>query len=95
MVYASRHGVRLYEAAQQSLDRLVRKVQENMTGARVIKALSKTDWERRRFDEISRDNMQREDVYKRQAFGQHWPITKAVAPPFRPGMPCSHAPHGF
>ena len=31
-----------------------------MTGARVIKALSKTDWERRRFDEISRDNMQRE-----------------------------------
>ena len=26
---------------QQSLDRLVRKVQENMTGARVIKALSK------------------------------------------------------
>ena len=60
MVYASRHGVRLYEASQQSLDRLVRKVQENMTGARVIKALSKTDWERRRFDEISRDNMQRE-----------------------------------
>ncbi len=60
MVYASRHGIRLYEASQQSLDRLVRKVQENMTGARVIKALSKTDWERRRFDEISRDNMQRE-----------------------------------
>ena len=60
MVYASRHGVRLYETSQQSLDRLVRKVQENMTGARVIKALSKTDWERRRFDEISRDNMQRE-----------------------------------
>ena len=60
MIYASRHGIRLYEASQQSLDRLVRKVQENMTGARVIKALSKTDWERRRFDEISRDNMQRE-----------------------------------
>lgn len=60
MIYASRHGIRLYEASQQSLDRLARKVQENMTGARVIKALSKTDWERRRFDEISRDNMQRE-----------------------------------
>ena len=60
MVYVSRHGVPLFSAAQQSLDRLVRKVQENMTGARVIKALSKTDWERERFDEASRENVRRE-----------------------------------
>ena len=60
MVYVSRHGVPLFSASQQSLDRLVRKVQENMTGARVIKALSKTDWERERFDEASRENVRRE-----------------------------------
>lgn len=60
LVYVSRHGVPLFEASQQSLDRLVRKVQENMTGARVIKALSKMDWEREKFDEASKENVRRE-----------------------------------
>ena len=60
LVYVSRRGIPRFQAAQQTLDRLVRKVQETMTGARVIKALSKTDWERQRFDDISRAHVARE-----------------------------------
>lgn len=51
----SRRGIPLYTSVQNAIDRIVRKVQENMTGVRVIKALSKSDYERARFDEINKD----------------------------------------
>ena len=51
----SKGGVPLYTRTQQALDRLVRKVQENMTGVRVIKALSKEGYERARFEEANAD----------------------------------------
>ncbi|MBR7184073.1 MAG: ABC transporter ATP-binding protein [Clostridia bacterium] len=51
----SRKGIPLYTALQQKVDRLVRVVRENAQGIRVIKALSKTDYERRHFDEVNRD----------------------------------------
>ena len=50
----SRRGIPLYGAVQETLDKLVRKVQENMSGVRVIKALSKTEYEKARFDEINK-----------------------------------------
>jgi ATP-binding cassette subfamily B protein len=51
--YVSRKGIPMYTQAQSSLDKLVNKVQENMTGVRVIKALSKSEYERERFDEAN------------------------------------------
>ena len=53
-------GVPMYTRTQQALDGMVRKVQENMAGVRVIKALSKTDTERQRFDEANREVVNRE-----------------------------------
>jgi len=51
--YVSRKGIPLFTATQSALDQMVRKVQENMDGVRVIKALSKTDYEKDRFDAIN------------------------------------------
>ena len=48
--FISRKGVPLYAGVQQSVDRMVRVVREDTQGIRVIKALSKNDYENRRFD---------------------------------------------
>ena len=53
-------GVPLYTSTQEALDQLVRKVQENMTGVRVIKALSKEEYERDRFEEANASVADRE-----------------------------------
>jgi ATP-binding cassette subfamily B protein len=50
----SKRGIPLYAAVQETLDGMVRKVQENMSGVRVIKALSKSGYEKERFDEINK-----------------------------------------
>lgn len=49
----SRKGIPLFDKLQQEVDRLVRTVRENITGARVIKALSKTDYEKERFEGVN------------------------------------------
>ena len=49
----SRKGIPLYAKTQKALDGMVRKVQENMSGVRVIKALSKGQYEREKFDEAN------------------------------------------
>jgi ATP-binding cassette subfamily B protein len=51
----SKKGVSLYTETQTATDRLVRKIQENMAGVRIIKALSKTDYETQKFDEVNND----------------------------------------
>lgn len=56
----SRKGIPLYVSVQEAVDSMVRKVQENMTGVRVIKALSKTDYEKGCFDEVSREVVRRD-----------------------------------
>jgi len=43
----------LYTKQQTILDRVVRTVQENITGIRVIKALSKTEYEKQRFHAVN------------------------------------------
>lgn len=50
----SRKGVPLYANVQKSVDGMVRVVREDTQGIRVIKALSKTDYEHRRYDEVNR-----------------------------------------
>ncbi len=45
----SRYGIPLYNKVQQRLDDVVRVMRENISGIRVVKALSKTEYEKRRF----------------------------------------------
>lgn len=49
----SKKGIPLFDKLQQEVDRLVRTVRENITGARVIKALSKTEYEKERFEAVN------------------------------------------
>ena len=51
----SRRGVPLYANVQGALDKLTRKVQENMSGVRVVKALSKGDFEKNAYDALNLD----------------------------------------
>jgi len=54
VVYSiSRKGVPLYSGVQRSVDGMVRVVREDTQGIRVIKALSKNDYENRRFDKVN------------------------------------------
>ncbi|MGN0778077.1 MAG: ABC transporter ATP-binding protein [Aristaeellaceae bacterium] len=55
VIISSRKGVPLFTRVQEGQDHMVRKVQENMTGARVIRALSRTQHERDAFGEINGD----------------------------------------
>ncbi len=56
----SKKGIPLYTNLQKGVDDMVRTVRENITGIRVIKALSKTDHERERFREINGEVARRE-----------------------------------
>ncbi len=49
----TKKSVPLYKEEQTVLDGVVRVLQENITGVRVIKALSKTDYEKKRFDGVN------------------------------------------
>ena len=49
----SKNGVPLYTKVQKSVDNMVRVVREDTQGIRVIKALSKNDYENRRYDEVN------------------------------------------
>lgn len=49
----TKFSVPLYQKCQKILDRLVCVVQENALGVRVIKALSKTEYERQRFNDVN------------------------------------------
>ena len=51
--FVTKYSVPLYTRQQSVLDRVVRTVQENITGIRVIKALSKTDYEKGRFNAVN------------------------------------------
>lgn len=55
VMWSSKKGVPLFTRVQEGQDRLVRKVQENMSGARVIRALSRTKWEQDDFGEVNDD----------------------------------------
>lgn len=51
--FISKKGVPMYAKLQEHVDNLVRIVRENMTGARIIKALCKTEDEKRRFNQVN------------------------------------------
>lgn len=56
----SKRGVPLYSMLQEGIDIMVRTVRENAAGIRVIKALSKTGYEKDRFDRVNREVVNRE-----------------------------------
>jgi len=58
--FVSTRSIPLYTKVQEAQDSMVRKVQENMIGVRVIKALSKSDYEINEFDKINAEVVRRE-----------------------------------
>lgn len=56
----SKKGIHLYKKLQDSVDDMVRVVRENALGIRVIKALSKTDYEIERFDSVNKELSRRD-----------------------------------
>ena len=53
--FVSKKGVPLYGRVQTSLDGMIRVVREDVQGIRVIKALSRTEHEHRRYDAVNRE----------------------------------------
>ena len=61
LVYlVSKRGIPLYVQLQQGVDSMVRVVRENAAGIRVIKALSKTEYERQHFAQVNGEVVRRE-----------------------------------
>ena len=58
----SSRGIPLFNRVQQKLDNVVRIMRENITGIRVVKALSKVGYEERRFGRAN-DEMMESDIY--------------------------------
>lgn len=60
MAFVSRKSIPMYSGLQEAADRFVRMVREDIAGIRVIKALSKTDYETEKFRDINREVVERE-----------------------------------
>ena len=56
VIFVSSRGIVLYTDLQRAVDTMVRKVRDDYTGIRVIKALSRTDYEEKSFADIN-DNV--------------------------------------
>ena len=56
-IIASKKGFPKYKLVQKKIDKQVEVVRENITGIRVVKALSKTEYEKNRFDEANMDTI--------------------------------------
>ena len=57
LYFTSKFGIPLYDSVQTKIDKMVLSLRENMTGIRVIKALSKEDYEKTRFNVVNKDLM--------------------------------------
>ena len=55
VILVTKKSIHLHEKQQTILDKVVRVLQENITGIRVTKALSKTPYERQRFEGVNKD----------------------------------------
>ncbi len=58
--FVSRRGIPMYNRVQESMDNVVRVMRENITGIRVVKALSKTDYEKKRFTGVNSEMTNRD-----------------------------------
>lgn len=57
LYFTSKVGIPLFDTVQTKVDKMVLSIRENMTGIRVIKSLSKEDYEKSRFDKVNKDLM--------------------------------------
>ena len=57
LYFTSKFGIPLYDTVQTKVDKMVLSLRENMTGIRVIKALSKEDYEKTRFNIVNKELM--------------------------------------
>lgn len=55
MLYVSKKSIPMFKEMQESIDKLVRIVREDISGIRMIKALSKTNHEKKKFNYINTD----------------------------------------
>ena len=55
VLLVTKKSIPMHEKQQTILDKVVRVLQENITGIRVTKALSKTQYERERFEQVNKD----------------------------------------
>lgn len=60
VIFVSVKGIPLYDKVQQSVDSITRVMRENITGIRVVKALSKEEYEMRRFAGANEEMARRE-----------------------------------
>jgi ATP-binding cassette subfamily B protein len=58
--FVSKKGIPYYVEMQKSVDKMVRIVRENITGVRVIKSLSKTNSEKKRFSDVNDEVVSKE-----------------------------------
>lgn len=56
----SKKGIPLYTQVQEAVDKMVRVVRENITGVRVIKSLSKNQYEKDRFSTVNQEVVDKE-----------------------------------
>ena len=69
----SRWGIPLFTKVQHSMDNMVRVVREDTQGIRVIKALSKQDYEHRRYDSVNHA-LVRDEVHARTVMSLMHPV---------------------
>ncbi|MBP5305359.1 MAG: ABC transporter ATP-binding protein, partial [Lachnospiraceae bacterium] len=62
VVFVSFKGIPLYKKVQSKVDDIVRVMRENITGIRVVKALSKEDYERNRYRRVN-DDLTKTDIF--------------------------------
>lgn len=55
--FVTKYSIPLFTKVQESVDSMVREIRENITGIRVIKALSKVDYENQKFSKVNKDVM--------------------------------------
>ena len=53
----SKLGIPIFHKVQTSIDNMIRVIRENVSGVRVIKALSKMDYEKNRFSKVNKEVM--------------------------------------
>ncbi len=73
VVLISRMGIPLYEKVQQKVDDIVRVMRENITGIRVVKALSKEEFEQKRYLEVN-DSLMKSDIRASVIMSLPWPV---------------------
>jgi len=60
VILVSKKGIPVYKEVQEASDQMVRIVREDIAGIRVIKALSKTDYEKKKFSDVNHTVIERE-----------------------------------